>query len=284
MELRRRYVFRGNAVAFGGRIVRPEHVVLEMPGASALPVVGGRSVATITSTPQAFKDFVRFESASTFAEGLFDDLKGAVALSNHTVREDALKSTTRVRAEIKKLTVGRQRRLSANRLSAELRSHSPAGSGEPRIILGDVAVEGLTIDGFELKVDFEQEVFQKQDTLAKLLTAADEPEFVKRHGHHLFMKTDFDGRPAPPAGRLVPGGDTIYATIVKAIKWRGQANPAARIDQHSVIVNDFGTIYFGELFITSASRRLTLMRLELGSDEGGSAGGPEVDINGSWSP
>src|SRR5688572_8949879 len=100
MDLTRRLVFRGNAVAFGGRIVRPEDVVLVMPSASSIPVTGGRTVARIPRTK--FKNFVSFESASTLAEGLFDDLKGAIALSNHTVREDSLTATTRVRAEISK--------------------------------------------------------------------------------------------------------------------------------------------------------------------------------------
>jgi len=284
MELRHRFVFRGNAAAFGGRIVRPEDIVLEMPGASSLTVVGGRSVSTVSKTPASFKKFVTFESASTLAEGTFDDLKGLIALSNHTAREDALKASTHVRAEIKKVTIGRKRRLSVDRLVAEMRSSSPTASGEPSIRLGDVAVEGVKIDGFDLKVELEHTLFQRQDTRAKLVSAADDKEFVRKYGGHFLMTTDLAGRPAPPTGRFVPGGDTIYATIVKSIEWRGQANPDARIDHHSVILKDFGTIFFGELFITAASRRLTMMRLELGSDEGGSAGGPEIDINGSWSP
>ena len=61
------------------------------------------------------------------------------------------------------------------------------------------------------------------------------------------------------------------------------AGSAAQIDHHSVVVKDFGKIFFGEILITSSSRRLTMMRLELGSDDGGTASGPDVDINGSWS-
>jgi hypothetical protein len=281
MELGRRFVFRGNAAAFGGRIVRPEDIVLEMPGASALPVTGGRSISKIGRTQ--FKEFVSFDSASTFAEGLFDDRQGAIALSNHLLQEDALTTSTRVQAEIRKLVVGSKQRLTVERLAAELRAKSPAGSGEPRITLGDVMVEGVAIDGFKLRVEIERGVFQRYDTHAKLLTAADDEDFVRRHGKHLFMTTDFEGRPAPPAGRLVPGCETIYATIVRTIEWDGPADPAAQIDHHSVVVKDFGRIFFGEILITSSSRRLTLMRLELGSDDGGSAGGPDVDINGSWS-
>lgn len=285
MELRRRFAFRGNAAAFGGRIVRPEDVVLEMPGASSLGIVGGRSVSNISSTPASFKGFVTFKSASTFAEGLFDDLKGLIALSNHQVQEESLKSSTRVKAEIRTLTVGQKQRLTAARLSAELLSQSPTGSGEPPIRLGDVAVTGVKIDGFELKVELYTTIFNENDTRAKLLTSIDTPAFVKKHGPQLFIKSaTTKGAAAPPAVNLVAGTESIYATIVKSITWKDKPNPNAKIDQHSVIVKDFGIIYFGELYITSASRRLTMMRLELGSDEGGSAGGPDVDVNGGWWP
>ena len=78
-------------------------------------------------------------------------------------------------------------------------------------------------------------------------------------------------------------GTTVYATLVRKIEWDGPANPNATIDENTVIVKDFGRIFFGEVLISATARRVTMIRLELGSDEGGSAGGPDVDINGSWS-
>jgi hypothetical protein len=282
MELRRRFVFRGNAVAFGGRIVRPEDVVFEVPGASALPVTGGRSTSRISRT--RFKEFLSFESATTFAEGLFDDLRQARALTYRRVREDALRTATRVHAEVRGLKVGHDQRLTVDRLSAELRSQSPTAAGEPPITIGDLAIEGLSIDGYPISVELERSLFRRYDTHAKLLSAADQPDFVKRFGHHFFMMTDVPGAPAPGPGRLVPRRESIYATVVKRIAWRGRQNPRARIDHHSIVVKNFGRIFLGELIISSNSRRLTLMRLELGSDAGGSAGGPEVDINGGWWP
>jgi len=129
MELGRRFVFRGNAAAFGGRIIRPDDIVLEMPGASSLPVTGGRSVSRIGRTQ--FKEFVSFDSAATFAEGLFDDRQAAIALSNHAVQEDALTTSTRVQAEIRKLVVGSKQRLTVERLAAELRAKSSAASRAP---------------------------------------------------------------------------------------------------------------------------------------------------------
>jgi hypothetical protein len=283
MELRRRFVFRGSAAAFGGRIVRPEDVIFEMPGASALPVSGGRSVSRIPRTD--FKGFAGFESASTFAEGLVDDRDGAIALSNHQVREDSLRTTTRVQAEIRQLTVGRDKRLRIEHLAAELRGHSPAASGQPPITPGDVKIEGLTIDGFRLRIELELKLFERYDTHAKLITAIDDHAFVRSHGRQLFLTTHFEGYPAPPPnGWLVPSCETIYATIVRKLEWDDKPAPGARIDHHSVVVENFGRIFLGEMLIAPYSRRLTLLRLELGSDSGGSGGGPDVDINGGWLP
>jgi hypothetical protein len=276
-------VFRGSAAAFGGRIVRPKDVVFEMPGASALPVTGGRSVSRIPRTD--FSGFASFESASTLAEGFFDDRQGAIALSNHQVREDSLQATTRVQADVRRLTVGREQRLKIARLAAELRAHSPGVSGEPPIAPGTTVVDGVTIDGFRLRVDLGLDIFKRYDTHAKLLTALDDPKFVRSRGRQLFLTTRFDNYPAPPPGGWrIPGGETIYATLVRKIEWDGKPAPGVEIDEHSVVVPDFGRIFFGEILISPSSRRVTLLRLELGSDSGGSGGGPDVDTNGSWLP
>ena len=48
-------------------------------------------------------------------------------------------------------------------------------------------------------------------------------------------------------------------------------------------VPDFGKIFFGELLIADMSRRLTMMRLDLGSPLGGSLACGEVQSNGTWS-
>ena len=43
-------------------------------------------------------------------------------------------------------------------------------------------------------------------------------------------------------------------------------------------------IFLGEILVSDGARRVTLLRLELGSNGGGQAGGPDVDINGTYSP
>lgn len=276
LQLRRRFVFRGNAAAFGGRFVRPDDVFLEMPGASALPVVGGRSVSTFTGPADRFKGYLSFESASTFAEGKFDDVKKAIALTHGKVLEDTLVTSTRVRAEIKGLTVGTEKRLTVGRMVAELRSTSPRRPvDEPTIRVGEVAIEGLAIDGYRLRVTFGCDPFIEHDTYAKLLRMVTKASFAKQYGAQFFA-----GR-----GGSIKKRKRIHATLATRLEWEGEKNPRAEIVSNNlIVVKDFGKIFIGEILISAGERRLTGMRLELGSDGGGQAGGPDVDTNGSFSP
>jgi hypothetical protein len=144
-------------------------------------------------------------------------------------------------------------------------------------------IEGVDVDGHGLAVELNLPLFQRFDTLSKLMTASDDPAFVKESGDHLFMTQGTPGVAAPPPPRLPYCNDLVYATVVKSIKWTGEPIATARIDQHSVYVPDFGKIFFGELLISSLSRRFTLLRLELGSELGGAVACAEVESNGTWS-
>jgi hypothetical protein len=281
MEHRRRFIFRGNAAAFGGRIVRPKDIVLEAPG-SSLPVTGGRSIARIPRT--AFDDFFSVESASTFADGRFDDAGQLVEKTHHRVQEDSLSATTTVNADVVGLAIGRKPRLTIGHLHGSLTAKSPLGSGEPAIQVGkDTVIDQVAVNGHRLIVELDLTPFQRCDTHAKLLTAADDHAFVKHSGRALFMHTSQNGQPAPGAGRLFesyPG--TLYATIVKSIRWDGDPFPGSHIDHNTVTIPEFGRVYFGELLISKYERRLTMVRGALGSDSGGDVSGSDVQDNGSW--
>ena len=71
MELTRRFIFRGNDVTVGGRIVRPDDIFLDPKSASSLPVTGGRTTGSVKSL--RFGKYVRVASGMTLAEGVFDE-------------------------------------------------------------------------------------------------------------------------------------------------------------------------------------------------------------------
>src|SRR5438270_8350172 len=109
MDTRHRFVFHAHAAAFGGHIIRPKDLVLEAPGASALPPTGGRSVARIPRTH--FDELFGVESASTFAEGLFEDRDQFREYTYHRVEQDTLVAKTVAWAEVHGLFAGRMPRL-----------------------------------------------------------------------------------------------------------------------------------------------------------------------------
>ncbi len=276
MEPQRRFIFRGNAAAYGGRIYRPNDIIIEAKGASSLPVTGGRCVATLA--PARFGEVMRVGRATTLAEGFFDDRKQAIELTNRRVTPESVPSSTVVSAQIDGLSIGRAPKLTIERIQAALRGRSPGGSREPAIVPDQTALKGVAIDGYKLIVELDAEIFRKHDTRSKLVAAADDRRFVRASGAALFMH-DGAGRPA----RLLESCGIIHATIVKEIRWAGKPYPGATIDGHSVKVPELGRIFFGELLISHSSRRLTMVRLDLGSHDGGFVACADFDVNGTWS-
>src|SRR5262245_60308959 len=105
MDLTRRFVFRGHASAIAGQIFRPRTIIVDVAGgASALGVSGGRSQSQING--QSFGDIIKFGSAFTLAEGLFDDPKRAAAVTDHKGQQSELDATTTVTAETREVSVG----------------------------------------------------------------------------------------------------------------------------------------------------------------------------------
>ncbi len=304
MNLTRRFVFRGNAAALGGHIYRPKDFAIQVNGASSLPVTGGVSHADIKG--QAFGDSLKFSSATTHAEGIFDDPAKVIEMIKRRIPEDRLTTTTTVAAEVHDLYVGKKPQIFVKRLTAKLVGHSPKASGEPPIALAkDTGVEGGTIDGFPYAVTLNLTAFTTYPTRSGLVAAMDTTAFLEAHGASFFMSSaSAAGGAGYGIGSLIEGRGMIYATIVKEIRWTKDKHPTATIDHHTIRVPGFGQIFFGEIFITDVSRRLTMMRLQLGSPDSGTGAsaedGPapppagstdggmvacaEVETNGSWYP
>lgn len=280
----RRFVFRGNASAASGRIHRPTDVLIDVPGASSLTVAGGVSRSEIAE--QAFGPYLRFVRAATLAEGAFDDQKAAIALTERRMHQDAYTTTTRVSAEIEGLVIGGGKAsLSVAHLRGALESHSGRGGDEPPFVLpGDVSSRGVTIGGHALAVDIDFDAFRECPTHGSLLKAAGDRRFVAEHGRCFFLERPAASLATPRDAGLRESSGTIFTTIVKAIRWEGAPYPGATIDHHSVVVPDFGTIFFGELLVSPYSRRLTMLRLDLGSPEGGFVACCDVETNGIWAP
>src|SRR5262245_54328441 len=197
MDLTRRFVFRGNASAIAGQIFRPKTIIVDVAGgASSLGVSGGRSQSQIKGN--SFGDIIKFGSAFTLAEGLFDDEKRAAAVTDHKGRQSELTSTTTVTADTREVSVGVKTLVTIKRVRGTLVSRSPvAGSGEPSITPArDTTIQGVVIAGHALAVNLNVGFFQKYDTRSKVLAAADDPKSFKAYGNHFVRGATLEGQPA----------------------------------------------------------------------------------------
>jgi hypothetical protein len=280
MRIERRFVFRGTAAAASGIIIRPAAEPIEVGGACSLTVAGGRSRGALGQT--RLGQFASLESAETSAIGEFADPKLALELSHHNVAADSVDTTTLVWADVVGVRVGEKPVLHIGHLHVRLEGRSPGASGEASIRPTGLQIDNVDIDGHRLEVVLDSRVFSVHDTKAKLLAAAEEPPLEVDHAS-AFLRTDVsherrDRRP------LFRAEDTIYGTVVRELRWAAEPYADSRIDGHVVVIPEFGTIYFGEIFVTSSSRRLTMVRLELGSPIGGAMALAEVETNGAWYP
>ncbi len=306
MELTRRFVFRANASAHGGQILRRDDARLSKPdilitgATSSLTVVGGRSIGQ--SRPAKFVDgFVRVGEAQTEAIATFDDFKRAVLMSRGDVPEDSLTTTTTVGASVEDVVFGKgpkallgeqppdgrgHPRLSIGWVGGQLISFSGKPGDEPsvKIVPKKTSIDEVVIDGFPLKVTLNKSLFEQLDTFSKVQTASADATFMQDTKDCLFREARPTARADGSTGAVRPE-TVILGTMVGELAWgRRGKHPTATLTRHGVIVPDFGTVYFGEILMSPESRRVTMVRVKFGSPVGGYYACSEYDQNGGWYP
>ena len=131
-----------------------------------------------------------------------------------------------------------------------------------------------------LKITLAEGFYQECDTQAKL-KKKHAKGLAPQHARLLLPLVE-DG---DPLTTFPEANGVVKCTIVQEISWDGAPHPTATIHGHVVRVPNFGKIYFGEMFITGDSRRLTMVRFQLGSDDGGEVTVAEGENNGgTWPP
>lgn len=248
-----RFIFRGDAVGAAGRLVRdkngaPVHQVVPVLAASSLPVIGGISEAKAENCtvpmPASEHPFLCVDEAVTSArsepEGTHVD------------------HITTVSVDVKNARI--LNRVSIDSVKAELISRHPPLEKVARISPQMAEITGLKLDGHELAVTFDINVFKK---------CATKEAFVEHYATNEAFRAKSCWRvsaESPKKTRPPEFKGTIIATIVKSVKWVGEALPGVEICGNIIKWPGVGTIYLGEYLICQKSRRLTMFRLELGGN------------------
>jgi hypothetical protein len=137
-------------------------------------VTGGRTSTTIKK--KSFGKYVSFYSATTSAEGFLKSTKQAIAVSRGRLEREHASTTTTVRAEIIRLSVGDNPKLTVKRVVAALGGQSaPVGEETSVKVKSESSIEGVSIGGHDLVIKLSTTLFHRCDTCAKLLADVESP-------------------------------------------------------------------------------------------------------------
>jgi hypothetical protein len=196
----------------------------------------------------------------------------------------ARKGTTTVQGDLKQteLTVTLEdinilNRLTVSRIVMHLVAETPLGAYEARITPLGSLMEGLRVDGKDIPLNCSAAVFDRYPGWAGM-----EQAYIEGALKGLIIAPGTLGEPCS-AERL--DGCETRAGNVRATLYslEGYSGPYPVVNG-GLRVKDLATLYLGEYRMTKFSRRLTMLRVELGCDLGGSMGFGDGAGNGQWEP
>jgi hypothetical protein len=274
----RMFWFRGGTMVAGGRIESPIRDNIDAQGACVLPPTGGFAAASVGRFD--YRNILRFERATSTVSG---------QIATHG-REEAGETLVTVAIEgLNVLDV-----ITADRVVARMTSrHVKDERGrhtDPEILPFGSHFENLRIGGIPVELTPYRELVREghHDALIESRSAcADEDgsfPWIDSNGED--RRAD-DGSPEEP-GSSRPGSRREGARLAPLFDV-GRSRAAAlagseRHGAHGIRIPGFGVAYFGEYLVTRASRRLTMLRIELGCPISGRIVCANVDSNGHWDP
>jgi hypothetical protein len=242
------FIYTGAAAGVSAvftRIDPADHLnhVVPVQGSSWLPVTGGLSESHVDN----YVCFVDDPRPITLvaAKHIFTHVSGRPP---HLLEHDYV---TKARCSIERVRF--IDRISINHIDVELKSEHAPDAPFPQIKISDDAkIEGMFIDGLEVSVDID---------------TGDANQCERR--------ADLAGR----FQNVRQGKEYSVVSVVTNIRIKDKPQDVV-IAGNVVTWPGIGSITFGQLVVSDSSRRLTMVRLNLGSAVDGSGSAGEVHANG----
>jgi hypothetical protein len=277
------YVYNANAYAIGGHLRRPFQDVLNIPAASSLSWVGG--FQSSESGPFRLGNILSFSRAYTQVSGSLEDRNGE---KYYNAMATAVIEDFRV-----------QEVVSAKRIVAQIASRVPwqRDPDAPELVETEFSFVGtqfddLRINGKTVDVELNSDLWSGCRTLCALRERYRADHSFRDELNRVSLWKNYAAEaPEQMRGRVhwtkqlkqeqLPErhGAVLTTLLRKPVK-----ATCAKTDGHCVTIPDFGKIYIAELIVDSRSRRLNMLRFELGSPDEGEYAAGGVGGNGSWYP
>ncbi len=265
------FLYRGYALGLGGTLRRPFQEVVDGGASVALPIVGGYNAARVQNYRYreliSIKDVRTYTTGSQSKDGAYNTVVSAVM--------EGLNILASITADA---VVGR--------LSSR---HAPDGA-EPEIVATGSTFHNLRIGGHPIEVDLDHDMFGSLSTYSSFRNRFERDDEFQEMIQRRFMWTTPPDKLPPGFLNSVPLPNRKYwpesrgmvpCSLVRDVRYE-----ALEIERygHILCVPQVGYIALGELFMSQYARRLTMMRLVLGSPVEGDVCGCDVETDGTTYP
>jgi hypothetical protein len=281
MTASRTFHYHASAHAFSGELTRPVHHVIEVQAGISLPSTGG--VGSSRAENFSVDEVVSFKRAYSHVAGSVKEENNKKIHTTHaTATVEGLNILDVVTAD----------RVVA-RLSSSFEEPPPAKPGpfEGKVLLVGSKFENLRIAGYQVEVELDHELLSLTDgTFAAVRTRFKANENKLRDIAIDTLKARGVNRELP--NELALHGP-LLCSVVKQVHFKDPTcgkrddkftHPGVElIGRHALRVVEFGDVFFSEVLCQHARKTLTMLRVELGSPNGGGFVAAETIVNG-WPP
>jgi hypothetical protein len=271
----RRFLYHAHGTAISGSITQPFQAHIDANAATSLPMVGGFAAAK--NGPYQLNDVISFECAHTHVSGI-ETADGV----RHSVATCVVEGLNILHVVTADRIVGR---LSAKHQEGEPAEIIPLGS----------TFENLRISGQPLQVELNHELFIQNPTHAGLVKHLEGNKSGKKGTNVRYNWGASDsGIPSglekgmsldPKVGWHKSSHGVLHTSMVKQVQ-TPSANGAGEGLPYGYAIHSphVGNLYLAELFSSTDTKRLSMLRLELGCPFVGTVAASEPAGNGIWYP
>ena len=253
----RTFHYHANAHVVGAVFTRPMQHLVEVQGATSLPINGGHGRTTVEDF--RFQNFLSVKHGYSHVSGSPQEIEGKTHF------------TTLVTAVAEGLNILDV--VTIDRVVARFASSHTFDDREPNFTLIGTKFENLQIAGCKTEVEIDVELFQKIPTFEAAIK-----EYKNNAEFRRMAEDPFESKEVSPEPPL---HGAILCSIVNLKKMKTVC-PGVDPKGHCFIIPKFGKLFLGEILIQYGRRTLTMVRFELGSPV--SATGTAVQLSSNGSP
>lgn len=275
-NVEQRFLFHAEALGVAAHFRRPKDFYLDSVASSVLAITGGRAEARVGPGRAGI---ISYEEAFTRVTGDYDPPARAVDYTYGNHAQNNLPTRTTVEAKVRgfridapqegedKITGFERRIVHIDEMNCMLESTSDRRKPN---VFGNLAssIRGVKVDGRELLVETNTEMFNQKPTKRKLDCAMDNDDFRAVHSRQIIYDSP----------------TLTLATVVRSLRFVDEPPAFTEIQGNRVKILGVGSLYFGELVIEEGFRRFTSLRFQLGSTNGGDGVAGQGQSNGTPYP